>query len=257
MHSKFIMVLACAAAMGVLTGTPGTMAKDKPQTIAFYKFETGPAGAPVVAAKDSGPNHLDAPVTGSLTYGGELPPHQGGKYSLDATADYDYAALADNPLLDLTGNFTVSAWVMPTGAPANADPGDYIVSKDLATGFGNCLVSYGIQYNASTGVFSANVSGSSDVNVPCVSATSADSFPLGQWHFVSMKYTFNAAKQKAMLTLFVDGLKEAQTTAKNYPGIAYGSAPFLIGAANFGSGDHDYYRRNFVGYIDDLKITVP
>jgi hypothetical protein len=255
MHSKFVAVLTCVSAIGMLTAAPGALANK--QTVAYYKFETGPAGAQVVTAKDSGPNHLDAPATGALTYSSELPPRQGGKFSLDATADYDYAGLPDNPLLDLTGNFTVSAWVMPTGSPANAAPGDYIVVKDLTTGFGNCLVSYGIGYDADTGSFSANISGSSDINVPCVSTSSAASFPLGQWHFVSMKYTYSAARKKAVLTLFVDGVKEGQVTAKGYPGIAYANGPFLIGAANYGSGDHDFYRRNFVGYIDDVKITVP
>lgn len=255
MNNKLVMALACGTAVSALGIASSATAKKEPQTVVFYKFDKGPAGAPVVTAIDSSKNQLDAAVTGPLTYSSEIPPRQGGKYSLDATGDYDYAGVADNPLLDLAGDFTLSAWVMPTGSHAGASPGDYIVIKDLATGFGNCLVSYGLGYDASSGVFSANISGSSDTAVPCVSAVSADTFPLGQWHYVSMKYTHT--NKKSVLSLFVDGVKEGQTVAKKYPGIAYGGAPFLIGAANFGSGDHDFYRRNFVGDIDDVKITVP
>ena len=226
-------------------------------TVMWYKFNKGPSGAPVLSAVDSGPNHLKGTVTGPLTYGNIVPPRLGGPYSLNATGDYDYVTVTDNPLLDQTGNFTLSAWIMPTDVTSTEAPGESVVSKNIASGFGNCLASYGIYYTASTSQFSAVISGGLNTSTPCIGVSSADTFSSGQWHFVSMKYKFNTTSKAAILTLYVDGKIEGQQTVSGYPGIYYTGEAFLIGAANYGSGDHDYYRRNFYGYIDDVKLIIP
>ncbi len=85
---------------------------------------------------------------------------------------------------------------------------------------------------------------------------SADRYPLNQWHFVEMKYKFNSGKEKAELSLYVDGELEGSQAVTGFAGIYYSDGPFQIGAENSGpDGDHDSYRRNFYGYIDEVKLT--
>jgi hypothetical protein len=237
----------------VVAASSGAHAVQAP--VVSYQFNTGPNGAAVMAAIDSGPNHLNGAVTGALTYSNDTPPSGGGKFSLNATADYDYVTVGDTAVLDPTASFTLSAWAMPTGGQNPDGVGDSIVNKHEAAGSGVCIISYSLSYNATTQQFFAEICNSANTNAPQVIVASTDVYPVGQWHQLMLEFHLSA-KNTASLTLLVDGKIEGAQTIKKFPGIYYSSGPFQIGAENSGSGDQDFYRRNFYGYIDDVKLTV-
>jgi hypothetical protein len=226
-------------------------------TIAWYRFNAGPNGAQVQTATDSGPNSLNGVVTGDWYYSNNRTPHGGGKYSLNATADYDYAIVGDTAALDPTGSFNLSAWAYPTGGQNPDGVGDSIANKHDTAQVGTCIVSYGIYYNATTGQFSASVCGSSNPNAASAIVYSTDTYPLNAWQLVEMKYKFNSIGRRATLSLYVNGQLEGSQILTDFDGIYFSSAPFQIGAENSGTdGDHDFYRRNFYGYIDEVKLTA-
>ena len=92
-----------------------------------------------------------------------------------------------------------------------------------------------------------------DVNQNGVVMRSTNSFGDRKWHHIIMKYYY-AAKKTATVTLTVDGHAEGTTTVKNFAGIHYGPGDLIVGETNITTA---VYRRNFIGYIDDLKIDTP
>ena len=134
----------------------------------------------MASAIDSGPNHLTGAVTGTLTYSNNLPPHGGGRFSLNATADYDYVTVPDASVLYPTGSFRLSAWAYPTGGQNSSGVGDAIVDKHQSFYSGDCIESYGLYYNASTGNFYAQICGSTNPSASNVVVASKDAYPLGQ-----------------------------------------------------------------------------
>jgi hypothetical protein len=216
-------------------------------TIAWYRFNTGPNGAQVESALDSGPYGLDGSVTGDEYYSNVLPPQKGEHFSLDATAGDDYDTVPDNSVLDQTGSFQLSAWAYPTGGTNSQNAGDAIATKTITTE-GNCIISYGIYYNATTGLFSAATCSSSNVNDAETVVYSSDTYPLDGWHFVELQYKFSSKRQTGTLSLYVDGTLEGSQA--NVAPIYHANAPFYIGAENACCG----YSRNFIGYIDDVRL---
>ena len=71
-------------------------------TVAHYRFEQD--------FTDSGSNNLHGTGVGSLAFTTDVaPPITTGSFSLDATEDFDFVRVVDDPLLHLTGDFTVEA----------------------------------------------------------------------------------------------------------------------------------------------------
>ena len=223
--------------------------------LAWYRFNSGPNNAPVKSAIDSGPYGLTGTVTGGLTYSNNRTPRDGGPFSLNATGDYDYVTVPDNSALDPTGDFSLSAWAYPTGGQSSNGVGDSIADKHESPSTGNCIVAYGIYYSAWTNQFSAAICNSSDPSSPEIIVSSKDTYPLNQWHFVELRYSLRPAGKQATLELLVDGTVEGSQKFKDFAGINYTSGPFQIGAENSG-GDHGIYRRNFYGYIDEVKLLT-
>jgi hypothetical protein len=224
-------------------------------TILWYRFSTGPNGAPVASAVDSGPFKFDAVVTGNLTYDADVPT-AGKPFSLNATADADYAVLAqtqaNSPYLNQTKNFTLTAYANPTGGTTLDATGDLIAGKLITNGSGVCLTSYAILYTATTNQFVAIVCGA-DGSSQFIAST--HSFPLGAWYKVQMKYSTSANGKVTQIKLTVNGKKEGAIKLNSFAGIQFGSAGFQVGAANFEFNDHGIYRRNFIGNIDEVKLT--
>ena len=224
-------------------------------TILWYRFNTGPNGAPVASVVDSGPFKFDATVTGNLTYDADVPT-AGKPFSLNATADADYAVLAQTqanaPDLNQTKNFTLSVYANPTGGTTLDAVGDLVAAKLITNAAGVCLTSYGIYYSATTNKFSAivcSVDGSGQL------IASTHSFPFGAWYKVQMKFSTSANGKVTKIKLMVNGKSEGAIKLNSFAGILFGSAGFQVGAANFEFNDHGVYRRNFIGNIDEVKLT--
>lgn len=222
-------------------------------TILYYKFETGPNGAQVQSAVDSGPFGLTGAVTGALTYSNNVP-KGGGKFSLNATPDVDYIVLAqtqsNSALLNQTQNFMLSVFAEPTGGTTLDDIGDLIAGKLISNGSGSCLTTYAILYSAFTNKFVGGVCGA-DGSTRFMQ--SAHTFPLNSgWYKVALKYTTKGAMTTISLT--VNSKMEGKIKLKSFPGPALGNAGFQVGASNFVC-DTCQFRRNFIGYIDDVKLA--
>jgi hypothetical protein len=248
--SSSVAAFALALAAFSLPAGAGSAA-----ALASYRFSGGPKDAAVGAVADSGPNRLTGAGVGALTYSSDIPVRSAGLYSLNATRDFDYVTVPDAAALRPAGSFTLTAWVRPTGSQSDVDA---IVAKKTGVQVGTCLTSYGLSYAPASGKFLALICGSSNPNAPSTFVVSKDTYAKGDWHLVKFKYTYNPTKKTASMMLSVDGAVEGKVALTSFPGIFYGSGPFLIGAGNYGSGDHDNpFRRNFVGYIDEIKLTSP
>jgi hypothetical protein len=219
----------------------------------YYQFNTGPDGAPVAASLDSGPNHLNGVVTGALTYSANVAP-KAGKYSLNATGDADYVTVAqtadDMALLNPAHGLTLSALAFPTGGTTTDPTGDLVAGKLADYVTGPCDTSYGIWWQSTSQHF---VAGVCDVNRNFLGITSKDTFAANAWHAVVLKVSLNT-RGKATASLTVDGLPEGSMSMAAFPGMLVGGGAFQIGASNINC-DTCQYRRNFVGYIDQVKLV--
>jgi hypothetical protein len=220
--------------------------------VLYYQFNTGPNGAPVATAVDSGPNHLNGVVTGPLTYSSLVAP-KGGTFSLNATGDVDYITLAqtsaNQALLNPTLGLTLSALAYPTGGTTMDSVGDLVAGKLADYETGSCDTTYGIWWTSTSQHF---VGGVCDVNRNFTGVVSTDSFAANAWHAVVLKVSTNK-KGAAMAKLTVDGKAEGSMSLKAFPGFLTGDGAFQVGASNINC-DSCTFRRNFVGYIDQVKL---
>ena len=154
--------------------------------------------------------------------------------------------------LNQTKNFTLSVYANPTGGTTLDAVGDLVAAKLITNAAGVCLTSYGIYYSATTNKFSAivcSVDGSGQL------IASTHSFPFGAWYKVQMKFSTSANGKVTKIKLMVNGKSEGAIKLNSFAGILFGSAGFQVGAANFEFNDHGVYRRNFIGNIDEVKLT--
>jgi hypothetical protein len=221
-------------------------------TVAHWRFEEGPHGAPLVTAVDSGPNGLDGTPGGSLSYTSDVAmTADSGDFALDATGDYNYVIVADATPLRLTDDFTVETYVLPDNTTTNpsADP-HYVLMKRHKPANGTFLVSYGLIYDQTSGFFRAIVGFGSDTGE---FVTSLSEYLEERWYHVAMTFDNDSVSGNATLGLYVDGELVDSNTFTN-PGLYYTTEPFLIGAGNFGGPTHQW-RRNFDGLIDEIRIS--
>jgi hypothetical protein len=214
-------------------------------TVAHYRFEQD--------FTDSGPNDLHGTGVGPLAFTNDVAPFTTtGSSSLDATEDYDFVRVEDDPLLHLTGDFTVEAFVRPFNhLPGGGIEPHWIVGKQNYEGGGNFLDAYDLHYNQDTGRFRTSISFGIESGKRIRSASIFDD---NEWHHVAMTYTLIGGGQ-ATLNLFVDGNLEATDTFNTLP-LFFGDDPLYIGAGNFATPDGTgTCRRNFIGNIDEVRIS--
>jgi N-acetylneuraminic acid mutarotase len=249
--ARFAIALAGLVALSI---TPVARA----QTVAYYRFEDGTPGSMVTTVTDSGPNHLNGTSTGTtpLYYSASAPnlPGRANKVSLDARGDYNYISVPPNPVLEVQGDLTVEAFVRldsPYVQDINDPYGDTFVSDRNTLAGGNFLYAWGLIYHPQTGQFRVAIGyGSGDTGTNLYSSgVWFDS----NWHEVAFVL---ARGNPDTLTLYVDGVQQGQATG-NFGNLRYGDNNLLIGAGNYATADGTgYYRRNFDGYIDEVRITA-
>lgn len=179
--------------------------------VAHYEFEGN--------ANDSSANALHGTAHGGPSYVGGM---FGQAIGLDGVDDY--VDCGNSPLLDITGQITVAAWVR-TNDSANGEHNPYITKGDhsfaLKHGFN------GIQFFIYDGDYRA-------VHVP------VDSSFNGIWHHVAGTYDGSEVK------LYIDGALEAS--------LAYtGSIASSTHSVNIGS-NAEVSGRFYDGAIDDVRI---
>jgi len=155
------------------------------------------------------------------------------------TAAANSVIVADNANLDAQ-QFTIDAWVKPTGTDSSGDAvGGIVVSKD-AFGFAPSP-SYIITYAAATGRFRGKVLFTDNTESPFIS--SASIFPLNGFYHVALTW------DGSTLQLYVDGNLEASTNVGSKP-ILYSDMPLAIGSHTSLYG----FVRTFNGLIDEVEI---
>jgi hypothetical protein len=227
-------------------------------TIAQYNFEGN--------FNDISGNGLNGIGVGSLSFINNVAPFSTtGSSSLNAISDFDFVKVPDNSLFYPTGDFTVEAFVRPFNDIVNGGTNAHvIVAKQSFAGGGTFgLDAYGINYNNGNNISSmgGGVVGTFVVNISFgfnsgIVITSASSFNDNNWHHVAMTYNLIGGGQ-AKLSLYVDSnLEAAQTFAAQPLFFGDGNNPLYIGAGNHATADGTgFYRRNFAGYIDEVRIS--
>lgn len=168
---------------------------------------------------DSSGNSFDATNHGaSFTNNGKI----NGAWDLDG--DDDYLEIPDHNKLDLTGNFTISAWVYPRDWGEN-DQGRIVChGGDEGNGYCFHVIGHGrlmIQINDDLHATSVNVT------------------YLNEWHHVAV------TRSGTTITFYGDGVAKGTRNSAAPIGSSHG---VRIGASN----ENDY--RDFEGSIDEVAI---
>ena len=230
-------------------------------TVAYYRFEDGSAGASVTSIVDSGPSHISGIVDSAqpLHYSADVPPFaSGGRLSLDASGDGNFARIPHNDALAIQGSWTVEAFIKPHDPQDSfggsiGDPEHYsIVTKQNNSGFGSYLAAWSIAYEPNGKVLGFIGFG----NNAGVLLESTNTIRDGKWHHIALVLARDVRGKADRLSLFVDSVFQGQIF-QEMPDLFYGAEPLYIGAGNFGNdpnGTGDY-RRNFDGLIDEVRIS--
>ena len=141
----------------------------------------------------------------------------------------DYVEIPDNPILDISDELTVMAWVKATAFPTSDLK--TIVSKDNNFEFHIDSVGRVLWWwqNSSGGTRSFD--------------SNALRLTVGNWHHVAITYSKSAASQK----IFIDGVQANNRTYAN-ESLINNNLPLFIGT------DYNYRSRDLNGSIDEVKI---
>jgi predicted ribosomally synthesized peptide with SipW-like signal peptide len=192
--------------------------------VARYPFDVA-AGS--TAADVSGNGNDGTLVNGPGATGGQF----GDAVSL--TGSTDYVAVADDPTLDLTDAFTISAWVETSGTqPSYAR----LVSREQS-GVGNRQYNLGFTPGGMRPRTVVDTGATTSVEV-------SGSTPItdGNWHHLAI--TFDATDD---LRLYVDGTEE-DTTSVSAPVVSRSSDVVLGGVA------HTPSSLQYSGALDDVRL---
>jgi len=192
--------------------------------IAAYSFDEG-SGTTVSDASGHGINGViqGADWTSAGRHGSAL--------SFDGTSSY--VDLGNPSLLQLTGSFTLSAWVKATGNPA--DDGQIVAKSDSASG-------WQLKTSPDTGpqTFGVAVSSGTGQRTQRYSTTVRT---LGVWYHVAGVYDSGAR----MLDIYVNGVRDDGVLMGAIPASNLNSAVNV----NIGRRSGGFY---FNGVIDDVRI---
>jgi hypothetical protein len=231
-------------------------------TVAHYRFEDGLARRTVTNVFDSGPYHLNGVSAGSepLLYSSDVAGASGaGKVSLNGLGDHNFVRVPHDDHLVLQGSWTVEVMVKvhkPHGSFGGAigDPELYtIAAKQGNAGFGRYLAAWSINFGPKYGKVVADLGFGKDGGVPVESVSRIDD---DRWHHIGVVLARDVQENIDRIALYIDGLLEA-LKFQEMPPLFYGLEPLYIGGGNFGNDPQGLgdFRRNFDGYIDELRIS--
>jgi len=219
--------------------------------VAHYNFDDGVNNQIVSEIVDTGPNALHGRVIKELYYSKFVyNSSSNGTLSLNAKNDYAFGLIEDNVLFHLQGNLTVATFVYPINGDNKGGVNPHsIVHKLNYGGSGVFLSAFCLFYNQDKGHFGALISFGVNNGIKIITE---NKFVDSKWYHVAM--TYSTEGDNGNLNLFVNGNIEVSKTFKAQP-LYYGKEPLYIGAGNYAtSSGTGTYRRNFIGYIDDIRI---
>ncbi len=191
--------------------------------IAFWKMDESSWNGTAGEVKDSSGNALNGTRAGNATT------TTSGKYNNAGTFDGtgDYFEVADNNTLDLTGDFTLTAWVARAGGSNG-----YIITKTNGTDGGYALLhgNAGEVYCRTSNGLTANDS------FTATGLVNADS----TWHFVA------AVRSGTSCRVYVDGV-DRTSTAATHTTLTANADNLRIASAPDGTSQVN-------GKIDDARI---
>jgi len=154
-----------------------------------------------------------------------------GTGSLSFNGSTDYLLSPSSPVNGLgIGNFTLEAWIYPTGFPIGG--GESVIDAWIFSIGGNCWLRIGDNgSNQPVLEFYDGVANQSTKSTTVLSANT--------WYFVT------AVRNGTSLVIYLNGT----STATNTNSSNFGSSNYLVVGNQIG------YARYFQGYIDDARIT--
>lgn len=198
------------------------------------------------AAVYHGDDLVDSTGNGNMltTHGsatsGSMTAKIGSSFGLSGVAG-SYLSAVDSASLDLSGPYTLSAWVRRTADPGEGGIGAFIAKWDLAS-----LRAYILQYQ--TGTQSAF---SQDGGFPPASQVNAGTFPLSTW--VHVATTVAPSSGASGIAIFHDGVAQSVSTAYDTATSVFdSSAPVTLGDLLNGGASQG---RQMQGSLDEVRIA--
>lgn len=195
--------------------TPSTTSYAvKPNIVGRWKLDDGYADT----AQDSGSSNLDGNLAGgtSCPAAGACPTWTSGKIdkALDFDGSDDYVEVSDNAVLDITGDFTLTAWIYPDTLGASRA----IVSKrDTSSNNGG----YSITLGANGEVYCQTNSGAANTN----SYTANSVIAVSNWYHVAV------VRSGTTCDVYINGANKTgtygthTTLAANNSALRFGRSP--------------------------------
>jgi len=149
-------------------------------------------------------------------------------------ANSDFVQVADAASLDLSGSFTLSAWVNFSSLPTSGNDAE-IITKHLPTGWDN----YKIFLSNTAGVYAWKLE-FTDITHASYNVSYTNTPSTGTWYHVTGTW------DGTTLTLYVNGIPLATSTPGAVPNGASG-APLYLGTSSGGGNLLD-------GTIDDVRV---
>jgi hypothetical protein len=182
------------------------------------------------SAIDTGPLHLDAPVTRASPTTDRFGAPNG---ALHFNGVSDFVSLGNRPEFNFPSNFTLSAWIKPDGVQTDK----YVLGKYFSTGpFSNESHSYGIGLNEVSGSYGF-VLGDGVIYTDLRNGPPLND---GKWHSIALTYD-----QASGVSLYTDGTLTESAPAPHL-GAFTNASSLMIGRIESG--------QNFGGSVDDVMI---
>lgn len=215
-----------STALVILTVSLCFAASSRAATVGYWRFEEGSG----TTAADSSASGNDGLLAGNAAFLSSVPyPRINGLpnvYSLSLDGSGDFVDIPDDPSLDLSGSFTIEAFVRPTVADETL--AGVVVKRNVA---GNSP-GYGLFFGTATGVRAA-----AQVAAPGSIATANWPLPINQWSHIAGVWN------GATLSLYVNA--DFVGSVNGSGAVEVSNQPLRIGT----------YGADFAGQIDEVRIS--
>ena len=142
------------------------------------------------------------------------------------------------------GDFTIECWVYPTQVEVPNDPGSWGRQEIMACGTAYSSSMWLLEWSGYAAASKFTIRWLDASATVQRSVTSASTFALNQWYHVA------ATRQGTLVTLWVNGVSQGSAVIAQAFTVTGSAGTLTVGKMNYGTTT-----RNFVGHIDDIRIT--